>query len=153
MTQVLRREIVNVFPMLGNDAYSANGIARIDHGQTPAGLYVEVERIAVNAGSGTIYNLLAVGTGAINLRDHTTFTTDPIAISDEFSPVRFYPGENIISRFLGGTPGDIATVYAQAWIVTYLPTETDAPPVAGSVIASGLHVGTAGSTPEGEGWN
>ena len=152
--QVLRRQIVNVFPMTGNDIYSAGGIALIRFGQVPGGLYVEVERLAIDAGSGTTFNLFATALGSLNLREHTAIGADSRAIADENSPVRFYPGEDVLARFTGGTQGDIATCYGQAWLVAYLPHEIGAGGEDGSQpVATGIHTGIEGTTPDPGGWN
>lgn len=152
--QVLRREIVNVFPMQGNDIYGAAGRATVALGIVPAGFMVEVERLSISAATGTEFTLYAYSVdNDLNIREHTLIGVDTKPIADENSPVRFFPGEEIIARFVGGTPGDAASVYGQAWIVLYVPTEIDASGGGEASRSSGRHDVDGSKQPDPGGWN
>lgn len=157
--QVLRRWIVNDFSgnLTGVGTYDVAGDAVFTLDVAPTGLYVEIERVVIDVTSGTAFGLYAIDAGTnVFLRDYAgpaLLATDPIQVDDVNTPIRFNPQENIVAAFTGGTPGDQATIYCQAWTVYYEMVELADYLGEGTVVTRGQHRGQPSAQPDPGGWN
>lgn len=152
---VIERHLVNHQPLTGSGQYDATGVARVPLGTAPAGYFTEIERIVANAASGTQFTLFAAAVDAdIHVRERAQVTIDPIMVFDENQVVRFFPNEQIIAVFRGGTPGDTVFVTGQAFTVVYVTVPLPDPSAdPATAIASGVADTGAGMSVDQGGWN
>jgi hypothetical protein len=153
---ILARYLVNDQILEGSAVYDTTGVASIILGYAPSAYNVEVERVVVDAGLGAAdFTLFATfeSTGGVYVRERALFTADTILVFDESSHIRFRNSEKIIAELTGGTAGDTATVYLQAWAVLYNPETLREEVGPGVVVTAGLHDIGDVPAPDPDGWN
>lgn len=152
---ILRRYLVNDQILEGSGIYDASGNVEINLGQAPSSYYVEVERLTIDSGLGatdvTVYAISDDST--VFIRERFLFGTDTITEIDESSPIRFRPSEQMIVVLTGGTAGDQAIVYLQAWTVLYNPETLREEVGPGTVVTAGIHEIGPQTAPDPDGWN